>query len=157
MREGRGKLWRMSVSEIGFCFGNVLPRLDGQVPYLSAPSVDYNVSTVLPSSTSIYTPNRFLNPYHHHLSPLSRQWQPVKTFRTLISSLSPGRCLVCERLPYIAYTNNNFNIFHFRHILSDQIRLGPAATGDLTLLLTAIQTTSKFIATNVRRARLINL
>ncbi|KAL5533345.1 FBP1 [Sanghuangporus sanghuang] len=44
-----------------------------------------------------------------------------------------------------------------RHILSDQIRLGPAATGDLTLLLTAIQTTSKFIATNVRKARLINL
>ncbi|TDL27479.1 inositol phosphatase [Rickenella mellea] len=44
-----------------------------------------------------------------------------------------------------------------RHILSDQLRLGPAATGDLTLLLTAIQTTSKFIANNVRKARLINL
>jgi len=44
-----------------------------------------------------------------------------------------------------------------RHILSDQYHLGPAATGDLTLLLTAIQTTSKFIATNVRKARLINL
>jgi len=44
-----------------------------------------------------------------------------------------------------------------RHILSDQIRLGDAATGDLTLLLNAIQTTSKFIATNVRKARLINL
>ncbi|KLO12591.1 inositol phosphatase [Schizopora paradoxa] len=44
-----------------------------------------------------------------------------------------------------------------RHILSDQYRLGPAATGDLTLLLNAIQTTSKFIATNVRKARLINL
>jgi len=43
------------------------------------------------------------------------------------------------------------------HILSEQIRLGDAATGDLTLLLTAIQTTSKFIATNVRKARLINL
>ena len=37
------------------------------------------------------------------------------------------------------------------------MRLGPVATGDLTLLLTAIQTTSKFIATNVRKARLINL
>jgi len=44
-----------------------------------------------------------------------------------------------------------------RHVLSDQFRLGAAATGDLTLLLTAITTTSKFIATNVRRARLINL
>ncbi|CCM04577.1 uncharacterized protein FIBRA_06758 [Fibroporia radiculosa] len=44
-----------------------------------------------------------------------------------------------------------------RHVLNDQFSLGPAATGDLTLLLTAIQTTSKFIATNVRKARLINL
>ncbi|KII88504.1 hypothetical protein PLICRDRAFT_176086 [Plicaturopsis crispa FD-325 SS-3] len=44
-----------------------------------------------------------------------------------------------------------------RHVLHDQMRLGPAATGDLTLLLTAIQVTSKFIATNVRKARLINL
>jgi len=44
-----------------------------------------------------------------------------------------------------------------RHVLSDQLRLGSAATGDLTLLLTAIQLTSKFIATSVRKARLINL
>ncbi|PCH37955.1 fructose-1,6-bisphosphatase [Wolfiporia cocos MD-104 SS10] len=44
-----------------------------------------------------------------------------------------------------------------RHVLNDQFSLGAAATGDLTLLLTAIQTTSKFIATNVRKARLINL
>ncbi|KZP11975.1 inositol phosphatase [Athelia psychrophila] len=44
-----------------------------------------------------------------------------------------------------------------RHVLHDQMRLGATATGDLTLLLTAIQVTSKFIATNVRRARLINL
>ena len=44
-----------------------------------------------------------------------------------------------------------------RHVLNDQLRLGAAATGDLTLLLTAIQTTSKFIATNVRKARLFNL
>ncbi|KAF5380972.1 hypothetical protein D9615_003955 [Tricholomella constricta] len=44
-----------------------------------------------------------------------------------------------------------------RHVLSDQLRLGASATGDLTLLLTAIQVTSKFIATNVRKARLINL
>lgn len=33
----------------------------------------------------------------------------------------------------------------------------PAATGDLTILLTAVQTTCKFIATNVRRAGLLNL
>ncbi|EPS98513.1 hypothetical protein FOMPIDRAFT_1024556 [Fomitopsis schrenkii] len=44
-----------------------------------------------------------------------------------------------------------------RHVLSQQFSLGAVATGDLTLLLTAIQTTSKFIATNVRKARLINL
>jgi hypothetical protein len=43
------------------------------------------------------------------------------------------------------------------HILSEQIRLGAAATGDLTLLLNAIGFASKFIASNVRRARLINL
>ncbi|EIN07363.1 inositol phosphatase [Punctularia strigosozonata HHB-11173 SS5] len=44
-----------------------------------------------------------------------------------------------------------------RHVLNSQFALGPTATGDLTLLLTAIQTTCKFIATNVRKARLINL
>ncbi|KAH8836011.1 fructose-1,6-bisphosphatase class 1/Sedoheputulose-1,7-bisphosphatase [Flagelloscypha sp. PMI_526] len=44
-----------------------------------------------------------------------------------------------------------------RSVLNDQQRLGTVATGDLTLLLTAIQVTSKFIATNVRKARLINL
>jgi len=44
-----------------------------------------------------------------------------------------------------------------RHVLNDQFQLKSAASGDLTLLLTAIQVTSKFIATNVRKARLINL
>lgn len=44
-----------------------------------------------------------------------------------------------------------------RHVLTEGYRLGAQATGDLTLLLTAIQLTSKFIATNVRKARLINL
>ncbi|KIP09487.1 hypothetical protein PHLGIDRAFT_126234 [Phlebiopsis gigantea 11061_1 CR5-6] len=44
-----------------------------------------------------------------------------------------------------------------RHVLAQQFQLGAQATGDLTMLLTAIQTTSKFIATNVRKARLINL
>ena len=43
------------------------------------------------------------------------------------------------------------------HVLMDQQRLGSTATGDLTMLLTAIALTSKFIATNVRKARLINL
>jgi len=44
-----------------------------------------------------------------------------------------------------------------RDVLNEQFRLGPQVSGDLTLLLNAIQTTSKFIASNVRRARLINL
>lgn len=50
-----------------------------------------------------------------------------------------------------------FLLGHDSHVLADQFSLGAIATGDLTLLLTAIQTTSKFIATNVRKARLINL
>jgi len=44
-----------------------------------------------------------------------------------------------------------------RHVLAEQQRLGSTATGDLTSLLIAIQVTSKFIANNVRKARLINL
>jgi len=44
-----------------------------------------------------------------------------------------------------------------RHVLGEQHALGSAASGDLTLLLTAIQVTSKYIASNVRKARLINL
>ncbi|KAL7421754.1 Fructose-1,6-bisphosphatase [Cryptotrichosporon argae] len=44
-----------------------------------------------------------------------------------------------------------------RHILSRQQALGEGATGDLTLLLVGIQVTSKYIASNVRKARLINL
>jgi fructose-1,6-bisphosphatase I len=44
-----------------------------------------------------------------------------------------------------------------RHVLHEQLHLGANESGDLTLLLTAIQVTSKFIATNVRKARLINL
>lgn len=43
------------------------------------------------------------------------------------------------------------------HTLADQARLGEKATGDLTLLLTALQTTCKTIAFNVRRATLLNL
>lgn len=44
-----------------------------------------------------------------------------------------------------------------REVLAEQFRLGATVAGDLTLLLNAIQVTSKFIATNVRKARLINL
>ncbi|CED83754.1 fructose--bisphosphatase [Phaffia rhodozyma] len=44
-----------------------------------------------------------------------------------------------------------------RHVLTQQQNLGTAASGDLTLLLIAIQLTSKFIASNVRKAGLINL
>jgi len=43
------------------------------------------------------------------------------------------------------------------HTLQEQATLGDKATGDLTLLLQAIQTTCKTIAMNVRRARLLNL
>jgi len=43
------------------------------------------------------------------------------------------------------------------HTLAAQADLGEKATGDLTLLLTAIQTTCKSIAFNVRRATLLNL
>lgn len=44
-----------------------------------------------------------------------------------------------------------------RQTLSQQAKLGPQASGDLTILLTAIQTTCKFLSHNVRRARLINM
>jgi len=44
-----------------------------------------------------------------------------------------------------------------RHVLHEHLNLGDDVSGDLTMLLTAIQVTSKFIATNVRKARLINL
>ncbi|KAI5481906.1 mitogen-activated protein kinase kinase kinase 13 [Pseudohyphozyma bogoriensis] len=43
------------------------------------------------------------------------------------------------------------------HVLESQQHAGTEATGDLTLLLTAIQTTCKFIATNGKRASLLNL
>lgn len=57
------------------------------------------------------------------------------------------------------FTSSILTILHVlsSHILSEQIRLGVAATGDLTLLLNSIGFASKFIANNVRRARLINL
>lgn len=44
-----------------------------------------------------------------------------------------------------------------RHILKQQQALGERASGDLTMLLVGIQVTSKYIASNVRKARLINL
>ncbi|RSH78832.1 Fructose-1,6-bisphosphatase [Apiotrichum porosum] len=44
-----------------------------------------------------------------------------------------------------------------RHILKQQQELGERASGDLTMLLVGIQVTSKYIASNVRKARLINL
>ncbi|GAA98079.1 uncharacterized protein L969DRAFT_86002 [Mixia osmundae IAM 14324] len=43
------------------------------------------------------------------------------------------------------------------HTLNDQAALGAQARGDLTILLMAIQTTCKYLSTNVRRARLLNL
>lgn len=46
-----------------------------------------------------------------------------------------------------------------RHVLQEgfKARTSSAASGDLTLLLSALQTTCKFIESNVRKARLINL
>jgi fructose-1,6-bisphosphatase I len=46
-----------------------------------------------------------------------------------------------------------------RHVLSDGFRMArsSAASGDLTILLTSLQTTCKFIESNVRKASLINL
>ncbi|ORX36850.1 putative fructose-bisphosphatase [Kockovaella imperatae] len=44
-----------------------------------------------------------------------------------------------------------------RHILAQQQALGEKASGELTLLLIGIQVTSKYIASQVRKARLINL
>ncbi|KAI0063435.1 hypothetical protein BV25DRAFT_1824542, partial [Artomyces pyxidatus] len=44
-----------------------------------------------------------------------------------------------------------------RHVLSEKFHLGAKATGDLALLLAAIQPTSRSIATNVYTARLIDL
>lgn len=43
------------------------------------------------------------------------------------------------------------------HTLQQQAELGAQASGDLSILLTAIQTTCKTIAMNVRRARLLDL
>ncbi|KAG5221282.1 Fructose-1,6-bisphosphatase [Salix suchowensis] len=59
------------------------------------------------------------------------------------------RCAVPQCAARISFPNRPSG----RHVLHDQMRLGAAATGDLTLLLTAIQVTSKFIATNVRKCR----
>ena len=43
-----------------------------------------------------------------------------------------------------------------RHVLQEQ-RKHKEASGDLTLLLNAVQLGCKFVATNVRKARLLNL
>ncbi|TIA91580.1 hypothetical protein E3P99_00973 [Wallemia hederae] len=53
--------------------------------------------------------------------------------------------------------NSNTNLQTVsRHILEDGHN-SPEASGDLSLLLTSVTLTSKFIANNVRKARLINL
>lgn len=46
-----------------------------------------------------------------------------------------------------------------RHVLNEGFNLArsSAASGDLTILLTSLQTTCKFIESNVRKASLINL
>ncbi|EGV64667.1 Fructose-1,6-bisphosphatase [Yamadazyma tenuis] len=44
-----------------------------------------------------------------------------------------------------------------RFIIQEQIKLAPQATGELSLLLNALQFAFKFIAHNIRRAELVNL
>lgn len=86
----------------------------------------------------------------HHEN--SAKWPRARL--TLISSPSLGACASRS-----VHTSSGADdcFARDRHVLSEQFRLGTTATGDLTLLLTAIQVTSKFLATNVRKAKLINL
>jgi fructose-1,6-bisphosphatase I len=65
--------------------------------------------------------------------------------------------ITLTRYVFIVDVYTKLGIDSSRHILAEQSRLGAAATGDLTMLLNAIQLTSKFISTNVRKARLLNL
>jgi len=44
-----------------------------------------------------------------------------------------------------------------RHVFTDQVENHKEASGDLTLLLTAIQLGCKFVASNVRKASLISM
>jgi len=44
-----------------------------------------------------------------------------------------------------------------RHVFQDQVENYKEASGDLTLLLTAIQLGCKFVASNVRKASLISM
>lgn len=72
----------------------------------------------------------------------------VCSFFLFFLALALCSVLLPEHLP--VFSSN-------RHVLNEQIKLGDKASGDLTLLLIAIQLTSKFISTNVRKASLINL
>lgn len=54
--------------------------------------------------------------------------------------------------------HKNTNIITLtRHVFQNQVENHREATGDLTLLLTAIQLGCKFVASNVRKASLINM
>ncbi|KAG0240228.1 fructose-1,6-bisphosphatase [Mortierella sp. GBAus27b] len=54
--------------------------------------------------------------------------------------------------------HKNTNIITLtRHVFQNQVENHSEATGDLTLLLTAIQLGCKFVASNVRKASLINI
>ena len=79
----------------------------------------------------------------------SQTWTPSQSPER--SSPSPGRCTGSSRQPERLIQQA------YSHTLQEQAALGGKATGDLTLLLQAIQTTCKTIAMNVRRARLLNL
>lgn len=80
---------------------------------------------------------------------------------SLSSVMASSLSLNNRARPGFVYTPSSAPLAHAisstRHVLNSQAASAPGAKGDLTLLLTAIQTTCKFIATNVRRARLLNL
>jgi hypothetical protein len=81
---------------------------------------------------------------------MSIEYQPPSTEVITLTRYVSTLCLIRSPTVTVRHVLSS-------HILSEQIRLGPAATGDLTLLLNSIGFASKFIASNVRKARLINL
>lgn len=95
--------------------------------------------------------------------PNHRLFIPTTTISAMSIELQPPSTKIITLTRCVAglypLTSSTLTVRHAlsSHILSEQIRLGPAATGDLTLLLNSIGFASKFIASNVRKARLINL
>ncbi len=137
--------WR--TCEVGSC-RNRQPRWRRGAPA-------FRLSSLLPSAPGLHITSPVpdsashipVHTYHSHVRRGAAQHRPHHPHPVRAPALASPRALIESHL--LARTHS--------HVLSDQFSLGATATGDLTLLLTAIQTTSKFIATNVRKARLINL